>query len=195
MPWRERTALVTDPCFVARRVASRRATIHAELDRHWLVEPAPSRRPRARRSPSRRRRTSSAAAASSAGSAPATAGSATRRPPRPGLALHPDGGGAGGHRRSPGLPCLSSPLPGVRPPLAIRFDNGVTASPGSRSGGHGSASRLACQLHAPRSRIHRPGGWQTANHRPPVRLEGVTHVIGTICNMCPRAVHSDCGKG
>jgi hypothetical protein len=36
------------------------------------------------------------------------------------------------------------------------------------------------------SGIHRSGGEITATHRHPVRLEGVTHVIGTKCHLCPR---------
>ena len=39
--------------------------------------------------------------------------------------------------------------------------------------------RLPRQLHALRSRIHRPGGTKPTNYRHPVQLKDVTHVIGT----------------
>jgi hypothetical protein len=38
--------------------------------------------------------------------------------------------------------------------------------------------------------IHRSGAENLANHRQPVRLEVVTHVLGTFCHPCLRAGHS-----
>ena len=83
---------------------------------------------------------------------------------RPGLALHPDGGGAGGHRGSPCLHGVSSPLPGARPaPPRSASDNGVPFATRSLYG----LSRLAVWLLRLGIAHRADHPWQAAAERPP----------------------------
>lgn len=63
-------------------------------------------------------------------------------------------------------------------------------SPASGSASTTLTRHLARQLHAPRPRLNRPGTENLADHRQPVPHQVVTHVLGTICYLCLRAVHN-----
>jgi Integrase core domain len=59
----------------------------------------------------------------------------------------------------------------------------------------GRPRHLAGQLHALRSRIHRPGAKKPATHRQSVRPEVVTQVLGTECYLMCRAGPANSGAG
>ena len=90
---------------------------------------------------------------------------------------------------SPTLPRPRRPRHRLRPHLhAPQEDQHLNRARRPEARHQGSRRRhLARQLHALRSRLHRPGAENPATPRQPVRPEVVTYVLGTFCYLCLRA--------